>query len=149
MYNVNFMRCESPNNQISKTIVSVKQLDCDLKHEVSLTDPILIVHGLDIGEINYCYIPNFNRYYYIENITTRNADCCEVRCHVDVLMSHATGIRSSSGIVIRNANLWNGYYQDKLPLETYNRIITKTFPKGFENYTECVLTVCGGKEETN
>lgn len=142
---INFMSNNSPDNQISKSIVSVKQMDCELKHQCSIQTPVLIVSGLDITKVNYCYIPDWNRYYYITDIITHNSDISEIHLKVDVLMSHATAIRSSSGVVLRNANIWNGYYQDNLPIEAYNRIITKLFPKGFENYTECVLTVCGGR----
>ena len=70
---VNFMVNSSPEIYVNKSVSISKQVDCNLKGEVDILRPTLIVKDVAIGSCNYMQIPNFsNRYYYIDSVLTRN-----------------------------------------------------------------------------
>lgn len=77
-----------------------------LKEECNLLHPILIlqvkrVHDVvkvdeyDLNQVNYAYIPAWNRYYWLDNITFLDAERVELTLSVDVLASYRTAIATS------------------------------------------------------
>ena len=55
---------------------------------------------------NYCYVPDFHRFYFIENWETRrNLWICTCKC--DVLASYRTAILTSSQYVLRSASSYD------------------------------------------
>ena len=54
--------------------------------------------------INYCYIPAWNRYYFIEDITCLNTFLYKVTLKCDVLMSFRNDILDIYGVVDRAEN---------------------------------------------
>ena len=83
---------------------------------------------------NYAYIPDFNRYYYVQE-WTYNRGLWESSLRCDVLATWKTNIGSSSQYIVRSSAQSNGEIQDnKYP--TYN-ITTDNFtiPALFDNYS--------------
>ena len=80
-----------------------KELDCQLKDGVSLTNPVLLIRGsqYDIG-YNYCYIPKWSRYYFVNNIRINTGGVFEVSLSVDVLASFKADILSGKAYVRRS-----------------------------------------------
>ena len=80
-----------------------KELDCQLKDGVSLTNPVLLIRGsqFDIG-YNYCYIPKWSRYYFVNNIRINTGGVFEVSLSVDVLASFKSDILSGNAYVRRS-----------------------------------------------
>ena len=84
---------------------------CDIKDSTSVLDPVLEVYltGTDpadtpIGSgFNYCYIPKWNRYYFISD-WKYNRGFWYAYCHVDVLASYKTGIGALTRYVLRSAS---------------------------------------------
>lgn len=144
--NVTFMKNSSPNIQVTKTVSTSKQLDCQLKGECSVLNPILIVQDSSILTCNYAHIPDLgNRYYFVTDIVTLNESTLEVHLAVDVLMTYASSIRASKAIVSRNQNMYNRYVPDpKFTVLSYERIQTKQFPNKFPDNGKFVLIVAGG-----
>lgn len=50
---------------------------------------------------NYCYISDFNRYYYIKDIVSINNNLWEIYMNVDVLMSFKEYILNNEGLIER------------------------------------------------
>lgn len=74
---------------------------------------------------NYLYIPDFNRYYFIDDITADTGGAVIINAHCDVLMTYANAIKLCPAIVTRSARLnqhgsarasW--IRDNKLPIET-------------------------------
>lgn len=63
---------------------------------------------------NYCYIPSFNRYYFITSIAPARNDYWEVNMKEDVLMSFKSEIKNQTALVARNENEYNEYLEDSL-----------------------------------
>ena len=79
------------------TLSGVIQTPCDI------TDPTIIVRLSSVPTlINYLYISDFGRYYFITKPTALGNNLYQFDCHVDVLSSFKTEIRACSGIVSRS-----------------------------------------------
>ena len=141
---VNFMVNSSPEIYVNKTVSISKQVDCNLKGEVDILNPTLIVKDVTIGSCNYMQIPDFNnRYYYIDSVITRNNGILEISGRVDVLMSHKTEILALGGIVSRQEVLYNAELKDTdYTALNYRRVQTKTFSHVF-NSNKLVLIAAG------
>lgn len=125
---VNFYKNNSPLNYVSKNIVETDNLECELKEECSVSNPVIEVLGTNALNANYMWIPLFSRYYYFTDITTTQYNTLIITAHVDVLMSFQNAIMNAQGIVERNENIWNGYLNDiYFNALAYPRIQTKKF----------------------
>lgn len=135
----------SPEIYVNKTVSISKQADCNLKGNVDILNPTLIVKDVSIGSCNYMQIPDFsNRYYYIDSMVTRNNGVLEITGRVDVLMSHKTEILALGGIVARQENIYNAELKDKdFTALNHRRVQTKAFSHEFTQ-SNFVLTVAGG-----
>lgn len=103
------------SKEINSTKVPVlqKELDCQLKDGVSITNPVLLIRGsqFDIG-YNYCYIPKWSRYYFVNNIKINTGGVYEVSLSVDVLASFKSDILSGTAYVRRSKSHGSLYVPD-------------------------------------
>lgn len=130
---------------LDKELTQVISLTGTLREESSIIDPVLTVEGLDeyITEINYAYIPEFGRYYFITNIESVRTNLWRLSLHVDVLHTYAEGIRTNSAIIERNENEYDLQLNDGLFQTRQNpRIAQYPFPAGFNTWN-FVLAVAG------
>lgn len=141
---VNFMVNSSPEIYVNKSVSISKQVDCNLKGEVDILHPTLIVKDVAIGNCNYMQIPDFsNRYYYIDSMITHNSGVIEISGRVDVLMSHKTEILALGGIVARQENIYNLELKDTdYTALNYRRVQTRIFSKKFDS-NNLILIVAG------
>ena len=73
-----------------------------LKDGSSVTHPsLLITSDTSLYDFNYCYIPSFNRYYFMEVDSITNK-LWEFKCSVDVLKSNATTLLTTNIYVERS-----------------------------------------------
>ena len=101
------MSCE--DNRIDKTsfLTYVLEYNGSLRTETSLLNPqIDIQHGgkTDFTQFNYAYIEDFNRYYFIDDITSVRTYISRLHLRCDVLMSYVHSIGQLPCIVARTSN---------------------------------------------
>ena len=143
----------SPKEKVTKTLTLVKTISGYLRDETSILDPVITIEltgDLTMAvmvQVNYLYIPDFKRYYYITHMRSIRTGLMEISCHVDVLMSWDTFIRQQEaivqrqhGVVTRNstgavtsfdhANLYinDGVFDLYQPRWTVNRVFTGGHP---------------------
>ena len=136
----------SENYRIDKTIVSQGTYSCTLKDGCSVENPSILLASGNISDINYMYISDFGRYYYINEIASVRQGLWEIHAHVDVLMSYKTEIKACSATLKRQENLFNMYLDDP-EFRTYNKseIVTKLFTGGgLSKNLSYILVVAGG-----
>lgn len=76
-----------------------------------------------IPTANYCFIDEFNRYYYINDIETINNHLYKLYMTCDVLMSYKDKIKDLSCFVLRNEYLYNTLLKDEFePLENITEL---------------------------
>ena len=146
MFSVILQYNESPKNQLIKTVTDIIGVNGTLKNGTSIINPSIIIECnlSDVVNANYMYIQSFNRYYFINNITSASSTLVQFDCHVDVLMTYANEIMTNnSAIIKRQEKDWNLYLNDG-SFNIYQDCIvqTKAFPSGFTTQT-FVLAVAG------
>lgn len=106
----------SPVNKVDKSITLVATVSGVLRSGVTVTDPIVLIESQTpatiISGVNYAYISELGRYYYITGIASDANGLWLISMHVDVLMTYRTQIRSQSAIVARQENVYNMYLDD-------------------------------------
>ena len=87
------------------------------KDSYDVTNPTIEL-SYDSGVLNknYCYIAEYGRYYFIEDMQVVN-HMIIVKLHVDVLMTYASAIKSSVGHVTRSTE-GNVYIPDSIATQT-------------------------------
>lgn len=147
-FRIRFGRCDSTKNKIVKDIhwPDGGNRTGELRGECEITDPVILVPagaGAFTG-LNYFYIEEFGRFYFITKIRSVRTGMVEVSGHVDVLTSYATYIVNQSAIF---SNLQSGYnkmindqsfkvYQDRFVINDF------PFPQSFNTF-EYVLAMAG------
>lgn len=135
----------SENNRMVKEISEITTLTGTLRNQTSIINPTIIIE-IDLTEIancNYMWIEEFNRFYFIRNITSIRNNIVEITGHCDVLSTYASSIQNCTGIVKRQENIWNLYVDDNAFMTYQNPlVITKAFPSGFTTQS-FVLAVAG------
>ena len=144
-FDIMLQRNNSERNRVTKEISEILTVSGELKAETSIIDPVIIIE-CDLSAVvgcNYISIPAFGRSYFVNNIRSIRSRLVEFSCHVDVLSSFATEIRSNTAIVRRQENNWNLYLNDGT-FKIYQNpdVLTKAFPSGFTTQ-EFVLAVAG------
>lgn len=133
----------SDKNVVNKTITqSGSDISGTLREDCSIINPVISIQGLSDLKVNYAYIPEFGRYYYINNIVCKGK-LFELQMHVDVLMSFGTEILDNTAVISRQQSMYNLYLQDGV-FKTYadNHYQIKQFPSGF-NTQQFIFSVAG------
>lgn len=85
-----------------------KQIDCEFNDSCSFSNPVINVGVTafppverEFYKYNYCYIPTFSRYYFIDEWIW-NAGMWSCKCHVDVLASFRDPILNGNFYVMRS-----------------------------------------------
>lgn len=148
-FDVKCYRNNSPTNFVDKELDLLETLNGTLRDGSSIIDPVILVQanapGFQSNQVNYLYVEQFGRYYYITNIISVNYTLWELHCHVDVLMSYKEQIRQQTAIVARQESQYNLFLDDGIFMAYQNPLIqTKYFSNAtpFETQ-EFVLVVAG------
>ena len=138
----------SENNVIGKSLTQIKSVEANLKNDVSVINPTLVIsYTENILGSNYCFIPKFSRYYFIDEIVPITADRCIVKCRVDVLESFSDNIRNLMAVVDKQSSgvVANEYVDDgSLIVQTNEFTRIHNFPNGFNEEGEFILICAGG-----
>ena len=139
----------SENNKIDKTLNNEYVTTIVIKDDTNILTPTVQLNIAydNIINKNYCYIPLFNRYYFITSLINVSNSIFELHLKCDVLMSHKDEILNLSCVINRSTSNYNSYFVDN-ELSCYNnpRIQTKVFPNKdiFNMGRSYLLTVSGG-----
>lgn len=142
--NVKFYTNLSEKNAINKNITLIDDFTGTLREESSIIDPVITFTSLSsLSACNYAYIPEFGRYYFVNDITCVRNNYYQVSMHVDVLMTYKDQILANNAIIERNETQYDLKINDGLFKTQQNpRIAQFEFPNGFSNW-DFVLAVAG------
>ena len=144
-FNITLQKMTSEKYAISKETSDIKTVSGVLKDTTSIIDPVIMIEIdlADVVDCNYLSIPKFGRKYFVNNIRSVRNGLVEFTCHVDVLSSWASELKTNSAIVRRNEKKWNLYLNDgTFKIYQNPNVLTKAFPSGFTTQ-EFVLAVAG------
>lgn len=103
------------------SIVGATPNQCKLKAPSSVLDPVIEFKVSPASQgntikTNYCYIPEFSRWYYVVN-TIMDGNIVRLYLHVDELASWETEIKNSTQYVLRSASNYDPTIKDgKYPM---------------------------------
>lgn len=134
----------SEEHVLDKDITKINEnVSVVLKDDTNVLSPTLITSQNISHIFNYIYISDFNRYYYVRNITY-SQQRFYIECAVDVLMSFNTDIKSLELIANRSSSRFNVYQPDPHVKFLQKSIVaTQKFPYGFSG-NSMILAVNGG-----
>lgn len=150
--NAKFYYNKSDRIVLNKNISEKDSATVRYKGDTDLINPVFILNSDKIDDkINYIYIAgDVKRYYFIDSVIFSQGHI-ELKCSIDVLMSHKSEIVDQECIIIRNEKIWNMYLSDdRMELYHKPRYLTFPFEHGFTEYYDgtkygsMVLTINGG-----
>lgn len=130
MYNVDLYYNSSDEHDINKALTLVASgVACDLKAPVDVEYPVITIAATDAyDKVNFAYIAEFGRYYYVKPVV-KNNQIITYELTSDPLMSFKTGILSSPVVISRNPWHFDLYVADgKLPIESRKANAIIKFP---------------------
>ena len=117
---ITFYTTTDPPKKLMKTLTTIGTSKALAPTgQVDQLNPVILTDYSDsFVNANYCYIDTFHRYYFITT-AVNTAGRLVVSCHVDYLMSWASGIRLCPATIVR-AQLSSPTYtiDKKLPIDS-------------------------------
>lgn len=137
----------SENSVIDKDFHVIETVNAILKEGTSIINPTLYINTPPTFTLNYIYIADTGRYYYIDNITALTGGRVSIVAHVDVLKTYASDIRNMKAVLNKqqNDNHSNLYYEDgSTVVESRSYNTAFNFPNSFNNSPNYILICAGG-----
>lgn len=143
--------CTAEHNRVNKSgfLTNRFTMAGTLKKSTSVTNIVIEVEKTNpvIYHYNYMYISEFDRYYFITDITNVSRNHWIINATVDVLFSFKNDILNTEGVIEKteNESVANLYFDDGsyvLDSRKYNEI--KEFPSGLNNDGQYILICAGG-----
>lgn len=142
---ITLMHTDSEYNALNKNTEDIANIYGVLREGSSIIDPVINMSNIDnyIGNVNYAFIPNFNRYYFVTNIESVQNNIWKISMHVDVLYTYRHEIENNKAIIERNEIDYDLKLNDGLFKTQQNpRIAQFPFPHGFDTWN-FVLAIAG------
>lgn len=140
---VKFYMTKSSNNTINKELENETVYDIKFKDRVDITRPIIKLQVESFGDLNYCYIPDFNRYYFIDDVIIERTGIYVISLSVDVLESFKNDIMNCWGYINQQEKV-NPYYDSGYRSETKKEIDIFESDVIIEMDSNLMVTVIGG-----
>ena len=101
------MHCDNHVVDKSQHLTYVAHVTGTLRTSCSVIRPKIMFELSGYPQANYCYIPDFQRYYFILNITSVRQGLWELELNCDVLMSYRARIKELTAIIARQEYSYN------------------------------------------
>lgn len=143
---VKFYHNASDDRTVNKDLLEETVFEGVLRDESDIMNPIIRFDSTDVIRFNFCYIPDFRRYYFVKSVNAYRRNLYDVTMSVDVLMSFRGDIVQLTGIIDKQSMPENGdEYIDDGSLVTENETFSTTYnyPNGFNDTPEYILITAG------
>lgn len=136
----------SERQAINKTLSNGITLTGSLRNETSVINPQILVEITNPSQYNYAYIPEFGRYYFINNMVSYRTNLWRIDMAVDVLMSFKTQILALPVVIADNTSPDTESYMsgDVWATTVKNKTDVLNFPSGLLETGEYILITSGG-----
>lgn len=101
---INLYNTNSSNNTINKVLQDEREFNITFKDTADINNPTIKLYSKSLLLYNYAYIPDFGRYYFINNISTVPKDLYILNLKCDVLESFKSDILQATGLITRNTD---------------------------------------------
>lgn len=101
-------------NVLSKTLIDYETLTGSIKEDTDIINPTFLINHVGIPTTNYCFIPEFGRYYFINDIVVKSENLFYLVCSVDPLQSFRNDILNAEVIATRSSSWYDNYLPDNM-----------------------------------
>lgn len=132
------------NNTINKTLSNETEYTIKFKGIADIKNPVVLLTSETFLNFNYAYIPDFERFYFINNIEINPNKIYTLSLSVDVLESFKNDILASKGMITKQTNI-NSYYNDSYESEIKKQvdIYKSTVTFDLESKDKVLVTIGG------
>lgn len=132
MFTITLYNFTKKTNSTKQPTGTGTDFSCDIKTMSSLMSPVVeLASGTSLVGFNYAYISEFNRYYFINDVTW-NAGLWILSLKCDVLATYKSDIGDTTMYMLRASSNTDGYIQDNYWQMRCNSSLSKIAIK--ENY---------------
>lgn len=142
--NIKLLSYSQPKNSVKKSYTTWANLAGSMRDTLNVVNPVFLVQATEqYDKANAVYCEELDRYYFITDKEWIRTGLLAISCHVDALVTYQGDIWNNSGIISRNANLFNGYLPDnKQKVFQYDKMQIKVFP-AYPHLGEKILITVG------
>ena len=130
---IKLYKTASDRRALSKTLSGAVSKTCVIKDDnISILSPrVQIAQFNTFKSYNYAYIPDYGRYYYIDDIAVDLGGLLTLSLSVDVLQTYAADIRATKALIYRQTQHTNPLIADSLIQSQVNEVtLTRAFSGG-------------------
>ena len=154
MSEIRLYNMQNDRKTICKYTNPIGRIDTmEIKQPCDILNPVVILSRSSIGDnwpdVNYAYIPLFNRFYFVNSTRLLSHDMIEFSLSVDVLWTYANGLSRTAFEIARSESLNSRLFVDpELYLQVKRTIDAKLVGSIAQNSGSSVkkycITVSGG-----
>ena len=87
---ITLFKVTDSQDTVNKTMSNGLDIEVRLKSDFNILNPdvLLLIEGFDVRNYNYMSIPEFGRFYFVDNITNVNNRMYRLTCSCDVLETY-------------------------------------------------------------
>lgn len=139
---VEFYHTADNANTVNKTLQPIRTLTIIFRQAVNEQTPFIIMNKENLIGVNYIYIPNFKRYYFISNVENYTTKLVRIELVTDLLMTYKDVILNTP--VLITATEKPSYFSSNLPTQTktIKRVVKSDVT--LEKESSLILTTIGG-----
>lgn len=104
MTTIQFYKYTGERNRMNKTLGDYVTVQSNFNIEYNLINPSIKIAQSEIFDYNYCYIPEIDRYYFIDRVNIRRGGFFELYLTLDVLQTYHDKILALYGTVTQSQN---------------------------------------------
>lgn len=113
MIEATFYNYNGKYNSLPKTLGTGTTLQGLLWDTYNVASPVITVRHTLPFTFNYCYVPVFGKYYFINRVDVTGNDTARLELSCDVLQTYKDVILNSTGVVTTGDNV-NGYASNRV-----------------------------------
>lgn len=110
---VKFWDFQKRENSTAQPATAGTEISVVLKDRSSIITPVITLTGANLPSYNYCFIPAYNRYYYVRN-KTWDKGVWEFELNIDVMASWKSDIGATNTYILRSSSAHNTYVKDTI-----------------------------------
>lgn len=134
------------DNVINKNMILKYPINIKIKSSIDIVNPIIILNDkgqYNFNEVNYCYIDDFIRYYFIRSVENKSNHLWQLNLECDVLESFKDDILNSYAQYTRSVQKgdyveFNAITDVRKEIDIYDSDVT------LESKKNIILTTMGG-----
>ena len=136
---------EDADTVMNKDLTLIATFDIQMRDTQNVSAPILIlgeIAGVDLKAVNYAYIDEFKRYYFIRTITVGQNNIYTLAMECDVIETYKEDILNSSALISRRVAA--GDYGDMaVSSEVRKEVEVFKSSRGFNENKTIILSTVG------